>query len=87
MFTVKGIYKDGQIRLLEPVPAEINEPQEVTVTFAEPLADNDRRNSEAVTAALSIIGLLDDLSPEQLADFEAAVARRSPFFGPREITW
>ena len=87
MFTVKGVYEDGRIRLLEPVPPGLPEPQEVTVTFAEPVTGNGSTNPEAVEAALALIGLLDHLTPEQLAEFDAAVERHSPFFGPREVTW
>ncbi len=51
MLIIQGIYEQGAIRLLEPVPPEIMEPQEVTVTFAEPQPENSPTHPEAATSA------------------------------------
>lgn len=96
MLMIKGIYEHGQVRLLEPVPPYIAEPQKVTVTFVEPQTEEDSsvtvqqvqaELNEATDAALALIGLLNTLSPEQLETFDSTLERRSPFFGPREMTW
>jgi hypothetical protein len=81
MLIVKGIYEHGQIRLTEPVPTQINEPSEVTVTFSslEPMAAKKQ-------SALALIGLLNTLTESQLSAFDNALQRK-PFFGSREIEW
>lgn len=95
MLVIKGIYEHGQVRLLGLVPAHITEPQEVTVTFVEPqegdshaiLQQAQAELNEATDAAFALIGLLNNLTPEQLEAFDNILKRRSPFFGPREIAW
>ncbi len=88
MLTLKGIYEHGVVRLLEPVPAETREPIEVLVTFeVAPKSQPDPADPEALKAVEGIIGLLNDLSPEQMAEFDDAIKRRGPFFGPREVAW
>lgn len=95
MLVIKGVYEHGQVRLLEPVPSNIEEPQEVTVAFDEPQTEQESQVAQSgqtqvdvtTDAALALIGLLDDLTPEQLEAFDSIVERRSPFFGPREVTW
>ncbi|MBI3763031.1 MAG: hypothetical protein HY260_14375 [Chloroflexi bacterium] len=87
MLVVKGIYERGLVRLLEPLPADTPEPLEVTVTFAEPTNGHTVAVDPVTLAALEgIIGLLNDLTPEELNKFDEAVQRRSPFFGPRLVT-
>ncbi|HLF28798.1 MAG TPA: antitoxin family protein [Anaerolineae bacterium] len=78
MLEVKGIYRNGRVELLEPV--DVPEPQEVTVTFEQP-------NGEAKEAALSIIGLLSDLSEDEWQQFLQAVRPSDSFFGDRELEW
>jgi hypothetical protein len=78
MLEVKGIYRDGHVELLEPV--DLLEPQEVTVVF-EPLY------TTAKEAALTIIGLLNDLAEEEWQKFLSAVRPTDSFFGQREHEW
>ena len=92
MLVIKGIYEHGKIRLLEPVPPQVKEAQEVTVTFVEPqpasgALSSPVKHTEATNAALLLIGLLKTLTAEQMAAFDAALERRSSFFGPREVAW
>ncbi|MFQ5859427.1 MAG: hypothetical protein ACE5LU_27840 [Anaerolineae bacterium] len=96
MLVIKGIYEHGRVRLLEPIPSQIVEPQEVTVTFVEPQAEDSspalpqqvqEKPQEIINAALALIGLLKTLSSEQLEVFDTTVERHRSFFGPREITW
>lgn len=81
MLIVKGVYERGQIRLIEPVPPQIEGPREVTVTFVEAKARPNARES-----ALALIGLLNTLTAEQMIAFDKAL-HRAPFFGAREIVW
>ncbi|HLB47377.1 MAG TPA: hypothetical protein VJL59_10270 [Anaerolineales bacterium] len=81
MLVVKGVYERGQIRLIEPVPSQIEGPREVTVTFAE-----TRATSKARGSALALIGLLNTLTAEQMVAFDKAL-QRTPFLGAREIVW
>ncbi len=81
VLVVKGIYERGQIRLIEPVPSQIEGPREVTVTFSETKARLKARES-----ALALIGLLNTLTPEQMIAFDKAL-QRPPFFGARKIVW
>jgi len=78
VLAVKGIYRNGKVELLEPV--DLPEPQEVTVTFKP-------SNGEAREAALSVIGLLSDLSDEEWQRFLEAVRPSDSFFGDRELEW
>ncbi|MGH2594188.1 MAG: antitoxin family protein, partial [Anaerolineae bacterium] len=78
VLAVKGIYRNGKVELLEPV--DLPEPQEVTVTFQP-------SNGEAKAAALSVIGLLSDLSDEEWQQFLEAVRPSDSFFGDRELEW
>ena len=82
MLTLKGIYEHGVVRLLDPVPAETPEPAEVLVTF-DGSPQPQPVDPEALQALEGIIGLLNDLTPEELERYDEAVKRRSPFFGPR----
>ncbi len=96
MLTVKGVYENGQVRLLRPV--DVRGPVEVEVTFpAEtnesertslwPLYGGEKARQEALEAFERIVGLLDDLTPSQQRMFEEAVARRRPFVGHRDVDW
>ncbi len=92
MLIIRGVYEHGEIRLLEPVPPQVKEAQEVTVTFIEPQpvsgsTSSPAKRTEATNAALLLIGLLKTLTAEQMAAFDAALERRSSFFGPREVAW
>jgi hypothetical protein len=87
MISVKGVYKDGQVTLLEPVPPQLVGPQEVTVTFEEVTSVGKDVTDEAAAASLAILGLLEDMDPEQEEAFDAALKRDNTFFGPREATW
>jgi len=95
LLMIKGVYEDGRVRLLEPVPEEVEGPQRVVVIFGEPDKETletvskqkEAKSGEASRAALGLVGLLEDLTPEQLEVFDDAIKRRSPFFGPREVSW
>lgn len=86
MRTVKGIYENGQVRLLEPI--NVREPVEVEVTFPDGKETGkqqslwthyggDQARQEALEALQNVTGLLNDLIPSQLEQFEEIVARRS----------
>jgi hypothetical protein len=78
----RGIYKEGQVHLLEPV--DISGPCPVSVIFEE-LTDDERKVSQTAAALEGIVGLLNDLPPEQQRLFDEAVERRGPFFGERLV--
>ena len=76
MLTVKGIYENGQVRLLEPVA--VSEPCKVQVTFVE--ADEPEQGlTPAQRSALAIIGLYNEMSPEQQQRFDEAMTWRLSF--------
>ena len=79
----RGIYKEGQVQLLEPV--DIPGPCPVSVIFETELADVEREVSQIATALEGIVGLLDDLTSEQRQLFDEAVQRQGPFFGERLV--
>ena len=58
MLSVKGIYKDGQIRLLEPIPSD--KPAKVIVTVLEEL-DQPEDKSDKVDMNLfdDLVGVID----------------------------
>jgi hypothetical protein len=58
MLSVKGIYKDGQIRLLAPIPS--NKPAKVIVTVLEDL-DQPEDKSDKVDMNLfdDLVGVID----------------------------
>ena len=70
MRVVKGVYENGVVALLEPVPLE--DKQEVTVLIP---------NAGEATAveALRFAGMLSDLSPEENAAFDEALKRGVQF--------
>ena len=80
---VRGIYKQGQVHLLEPV--EISGPCPVSVIFETELVDVECKSPQAATALEGIVGLLNDLTPEQRQLFDKAVQRQRPFFGERLV--
>ncbi len=80
---VRGIYKQGQVHLLEPV--EISGPCPVSVIFETELVDVERESPQTATALEGIVGLLNDLTSEQRRLFDEAVQRRGPFFGERLV--
>jgi hypothetical protein len=82
LLKVKGIYRNGIIELLEPV--EVPEHTTVEVTFPDEPPESQEL-SEAQKAALDIIGLLEDLTPEQQRLFDEATQRSPDFFGGREL--
>jgi hypothetical protein len=82
MLKVKGIYRNGVVELLEPVEAP--EQAIVEVTFMDEPSET-RELTEAQKAALDIIGLLEDLTPEQQRLFDEATERSPDFFGDREL--
>jgi len=63
MRTVRGVYKEGAIHLLEPI--DLPEHQEVTVIIPDP--------------ALRYAGMLSDLTPEQLQAFDEILKERLSF--------
>ncbi len=81
MLTVKGVYENGQVRLLKPI--NIDGPVEVQVSFPETgtptqaslwsLYGGDKARQKALQALEGVIGLLDDLTPEQQRMFDEAV--------------
>jgi len=73
----RGIYKEGQVHLLEPV--DISGPCPVSVIFEE-LTDVEHEVSPTAAALEGIVGLLNDLTPEQRQLFDEAVEHRGPFF-------
>lgn len=96
MFTVKGVYENGQVRLLGPI--SVRGPVEVKVTFPAgtdehaqdslwPLYGGDKARQKALEAFERVVGLLDGLTTEQRHKFDKAVSRRRPFFGPRDVDW
>jgi hypothetical protein len=89
MLTVKGTYKDGHVELEEPVT--IREPHPVLVTFLEGAREepvNGAAEMQEYREALEgVIGLYDEMTPEQQRLFDEALQRRPPFFGPREVEW
>jgi hypothetical protein len=82
MLKVKGVYRNGVVELLEPVEAP--EQAIVEVTFMDEPSDTQEL-TEAQKAALDIIGLLEDLTPEQQRLFDEATERSPDFFGDREL--
>ena len=87
---IEGVCEDGHVRLLEPVPEDVEGPQRVVVIFGESKGETletvsrsiEAESSETSRDALALIGLLDDLTPEQLETFDEATKRHKPFFGP-----
>jgi len=77
----RGIYKEGQVHLLEPV--DISGPCPVSVIFETELADVEHKVSQIAAALEGIVGLLNDLTSEQQRLFDEAVQRQGPFFGER----
>jgi predicted DNA-binding antitoxin AbrB/MazE fold protein len=78
--TVQGIYDNGIVRLLEPVA--VSEPCTVKVVFDKTECP---KHTEAQKAALAVIGLLEDLTPDERQLFDEALQRQS-WFGPhREL--
>ncbi len=76
VITVRGVYENGQIRLLESVT--VSEPCKVQVTFVQ----NDRpepKSTLAQQSALAIIGLYDEMSPAQQQRFDQAMTWRLSF--------
>lgn len=78
---VRGIYKEGQVHLLEPV--DISGPCPVSIIFETELVGFEVPQTAA--ALEGIVGLLDDLTSEQQRLFDEAVQRRGPFFGERLV--
>ena len=80
MIAVQGIYDNGIVRLLEPVP--VTEPRMVEVIFVE---TKPVILAEAQRVALAVIGLLKGLTSEEQQLFDEALQRQS-WFGPhREL--
>ena len=80
---VRGICKEGQVHLLEPV--DISGPCPVSVVFETELADVEHEIQQTIAALEGIVGLLNDLTSEQRRLFDEAVERRGPFFGERLV--
>jgi hypothetical protein len=58
MLSVKGIYKDGQIRLLEPIP--FDKPAKVIVTVLEELGQpEDASDKVDVNLFDDLVGVID----------------------------
>jgi hypothetical protein len=74
---VRGIYKEGQVHLLEPV--DISGPCPVSVIFETELT-GEHEVSPTAAALEGIVGLLNDLTPEQRQLFDEAVQRRGLLF-------
>jgi len=85
MLAVKGVYKNGQINLLEPV--KVIGPRLVMVTFLDEAPGQTATDRESLEALEGIVGLLRDLTPEEEKRFDEAIERRGPFIGPREVIW
>jgi hypothetical protein len=79
----RGIYREGQVHLLEPV--DIPGPCPVSVIFETELTDLEHEVSPTAAALEGIVGLLNDLTPEQRQLFDEAVRRQEPFFGERLV--
>ena len=86
MVVLSCFYKEGRIQLLEPIPPFLADPQPITVTFQNGISKKSDDNP-AISAALSLIGLLDSLTPEQSAEFDNILEERGTFVGPREVEW
>ncbi len=69
--------------LLEPV--DISGPCPVSVIFETELAGIEREVPQTATALEGIVGLLNDLTPEQRQLFDEAMQRQRPFFGERLV--
>jgi len=80
VITAQGVYDNGVVRLLEPVL--VTEPCVVEVVFTE---IKPTRLTEAQRSALAMIGLLEDLTPEEQQLFDEALQRRSWFGLHREF--
>jgi predicted DNA-binding antitoxin AbrB/MazE fold protein len=76
MLTVRGIYENGHIRLLEPVT--IPEPCPVQVTFVQE-AETEQELTPAQQSALAVIGLYNEMSAEQQQSFDEAMTWRLSF--------
>jgi hypothetical protein len=87
MIKIKGVYKEGHVTLLEPVPPQVVEPQEVTVTFVDASPIEPNVPDEAAAAALALLGLLETMSDDEEEAFDAALKRQDAFFGPRDSSW
>lgn len=84
--SIKGIYKNGSIRLIEPLPKNLKSQKEILVTLVE--EDDDLDNlSEGQKSALALSGIMSDLSEDQLAQFDQILNEKRSFTGPREIKW
>ena len=83
---IKGIYKNGSIRLIEPLPKNLKSQKEILVTLVEE-EDNLQELSEGQQAALALSGMMSDLSEDQLAQFDQILREKRSFTGPREVKW
>jgi len=77
MLAVKGVYKDGQINLLEQV--NVAGPRLVTVTFLDEALVQAPGNHESLEALEGIVGLLRDLTPEEEKRFDEAIKRHGTY--------
>jgi len=55
------------------------------VSFSRELADVEHEIQQTIAALEGIVGLLNDLTPEQRQLFDKAVQRQRPFFGERLV--
>lgn len=85
MLAVRGVYKDGQINLLEPV--NVTGHRLVTITFLDEAPVQAPVHHESLEALEGIVGLLRDLTLEEEKRFDEAIKRQDPFIGPREVVW
>lgn len=76
MFAVKGVYENGQVKLLEKV--ERQDPCEVVVTFLEDSEDEETRRKR-IEEIMSFAGMLNDLSEDQMAAFDQSLMDRFSF--------
>ena len=70
VITVRGVYENSQIHLLEPIT--VPEPCKVQVTFVQ----NDKPEPKPTLAqqsALAVIGLYNEMSPAQQQCFDQAM--------------
>ena len=79
----RGIYKEGQVHLLDSV--DISGPCLVRVIFETELEGVERETPQLAAALEGIVGLLNDLTPEQQQLFDEAIQRQRPFFGERLV--
>ena len=89
LLSVRGIYENGMVRLLEPV--EVEGRFHLIVTFVKPIEGDGREAIEEQEVqelpAMRFFGMWADLTPEEEAALEEGMKRDDWFAGRPEIDW